>query len=105
MTTRSLEERFTASEALKFVEDHILGGPVELLDQPLELYDKTRSIFWDLDKHDKWADLPADFVGIKLQNHDIMIWFYVRCKRVRGAYEVIKFFRSVYRSFWQLFCS
>lgn len=102
MITGNLEERFTASEALKFVEDCILGGSAELLNQPLERWDGTQTIPWDPDYYDKWVDLPADFVtkwgmykAPKSSYRDLVLRRI--CTRVRGGYQVVKFIRSIYR--------
>lgn len=110
MITMNLKERFTAQEALEFVKKHILGGSTEILDRPLERKRTMKTIFWDPDQHDKWANLPAEFVAKwgmfkapKAKYHDLVLRRI--CARVRGGYEVIKFFRSLYGFFWKLFRS
>lgn len=102
MITWKLEERFSAEEALQFVENHILNGSVELLDQSLEPRNLRELIDWDPDRHDKWANLPADFVtqwGIYKAPKSRWRDYLLRkiCTKIYYAYEVVKFFRSYFR--------
>lgn len=105
MITWKLEERFTAEEALQFVEDHIMNGSAEILNQGLSPRDFTKDLItWDPDSHDKWVNLSPDFIAQwETYRAPKSRWcdFLLRkiCTTNYWAYRLIKFFRSLYRHF------
>ncbi|KAF8875326.1 hypothetical protein CPB84DRAFT_1796562 [Gymnopilus junonius] len=59
MTTRDLERRFTALEALQFFEDMLSRMTETQLATPF--WDDNFEVYLPFDKYDRWVNLPPDF--------------------------------------------
>ncbi|KAF8880445.1 kinase-like domain-containing protein [Gymnopilus junonius] len=61
MTTRDLERRFTAYEALRFFEEMFSQMSETQLKTPYWV--KESEVYLPFDEYDRWKDLPSDFVN------------------------------------------
>ncbi|PPQ82692.1 hypothetical protein CVT25_009422 [Psilocybe cyanescens] len=103
LTTRKLESRFTAAEALHFFEEVMLQSLKTELDRPIDPEDPTM-LGYPYYEYDRWATVPSDFAKKWAHCREPLLPWTIRllrkiCRTSWGCHNVPRIRLFFFRSF------